>query len=170
MNDIITPLKPSLSWSDMFMLQELGVELKEICSKANSLSDNGHINLLFSGKDEHRKVAAQAISLGLEIPLYQIDTKKLIEHYIGESRKDLDTLFEQVENQKAVLFFDDADALFGKSENTYQSNGKYANQEISHLLQTIDAHSGVTIIACDQRPTFTTESYQKFEYIFEFAA
>jgi hypothetical protein len=83
--------------------------------------------------------------------VYRIDLSMVVSKYIGETEKNLAVIFDQAENKNWILFFDEADALFGKRTQTSSSNDRYANQEVSYLLQRVEDFSGVTILASNLR-------------------
>lgn len=80
--------------------------------------------------------------------IYRIDLSQLAGQYIGETEKKLDDIFNRAEQKKWILFFDETDALFGKRTNVQDAHDKYANQEVSYLLQRIESYTGVLIIKC----------------------
>lgn len=107
---------------------------------------------LFSGPNGSGKLlAAQEIATALGVELRRVDLAKLTSRYLGETEKNIDALFDAAERDGAVLFFDEADALFGKRTKVRDAHDRYANIEVSYLLARIEAHSGVTIIATSRR-------------------
>lgn len=80
--------------------------------------------------------------------IFRIDLSRLISKYIGETEKNLETIFKTAEEKDWILFFDEADALFGKRTEVKDAHDKYANQEVSYLLQRIESYTGVLIIKC----------------------
>jgi SpoVK/Ycf46/Vps4 family AAA+-type ATPase len=90
-----------------------------------------------------------ANELGLE--LYKIDLSQVVSKYIGETEKNLDSIFTGAENSNIILFFDEADALFGKRSEVRDSHDRYANIEISYLLQKMEDYEGVAILATNLR-------------------
>ena len=79
--------------------------------------------------------------------MYRIDLSMIISKYIGETEKNLANVFDQAENKNWILFFDEADALFGKRTATTSSNDRHANQEISYLLQRVEDFPGLVVLA-----------------------
>src|SRR5206468_11341375 len=90
-----------------------------------------------------------ANALGLD--LYKIDLSGVVSKYIGETEKNLDRIFRAAENANAILFFDEADALFGKRSEVKDAHDRYANLEISYLLQKMEAYEGLAILATNMR-------------------
>jgi SpoVK/Ycf46/Vps4 family AAA+-type ATPase len=96
-------------------------------------------------------MAAEVIAHELGIDLYQIDLAGVVSKYIGETEKNLDRLFTAAETANAILFFDEADALFGKRSEVRDSHDRYANIEISYLLQKMEQYEGIAILATNLR-------------------
>jgi SpoVK/Ycf46/Vps4 family AAA+-type ATPase len=92
-------------------------------------------------------MAAGILAQELELDLYKIDLSMVVSKYIGETEKNLGRIFNEAENSNAILFFDEADALFGKRSEVKDSHDRYANIEISYLLQRMEAYNGLTILA-----------------------
>ena len=98
-------------------------------------------------------------------PLYIFDLPKVSSRYIGETEKNLEKIFEKTKNMKGILLFDEADALFGKRSNVKNSHDRYANLEISYLLQRLEEYKGVMFISSNfKRPT-TKQSVAKLDCV-----
>jgi hypothetical protein len=85
-----------------------------------------------------------------EVPVYRVDLSRVVSKWIGETEKNLAALFDQAENRNWILFFDEADALFGKRTESRSANDRSANQQIAYLLQRLEAHAGIAILATNQ--------------------
>jgi SpoVK/Ycf46/Vps4 family AAA+-type ATPase len=96
-------------------------------------------------------MAAEIIARELELDLYKIDLSSVVSKYIGETEKNLERIFNAAENAGAILFFDEADSLFGKRSEVRDSHDRYANLEISYLLQKMEMYEGVAILASNLR-------------------
>jgi len=94
-----------------------------------------------------KKIAASLIGQQLGIDVYRIDLSMVVSKYIGETEKNLKKIFDEAEHKNWILFFDEADALFGKRTNVRDAHDKYANQEIAYLLQRIENYNGIVILA-----------------------
>jgi SpoVK/Ycf46/Vps4 family AAA+-type ATPase len=104
--------------------------------------------VLFTGPDAEAKwSAAKVIAKQLELRAYQVNLSSVVSKYIGETEKSLDRIFRAAEKNNYLLFFDEADALFGKRAETKDSHDRYANQDIAYLLQRIEEFSGSVIVA-----------------------
>ena len=84
-------------------------------------------------------------------PVFRIDLSRVVSKYIGETEKNLSRLFDKAEHKDWILFFDEADALFGKRTEVRDAHDKYANQEVAYLLQRIESYAGLVILATNQR-------------------
>ncbi len=100
--------------------------------------------------------------------VYKIDLSLVISKYIGETEKNLARIFDQAEHKNWILFFDEADALFGKRTETRDSHDRYANQEVSFLLQRIETFDGIAILASNQRDNLDSAFARRFESIIFF--
>jgi SpoVK/Ycf46/Vps4 family AAA+-type ATPase len=92
-------------------------------------------------------MAAEVIANALALDLYRIDLAQVVSKYIGETEKNLDRVFTAATNANAILFFDEADALFGKRTEVKDSHDRYANLEVSYLLQKMEQYEGIAILA-----------------------
>ncbi len=107
---------------------------------------------LFSGPPGTGKtLAAHVVADSLGMDLYQVDLSAIVDKYIGETEKNLERVFAEAEATNAVLFFDEADALFGARSEVKHANDRYANQEIAYLLQRMEQFDGITVLASNLR-------------------
>jgi hypothetical protein len=100
--------------------------------------------------------------------VYRIDLSAVVSKYIGETEKNLSRIFEMAENKKWILFFDEADALFGKRSETRDAHDRYANQEVSYLLQRIETFNGIVILASNLKENMDKSFSRRFESIIYF--
>ncbi|MGC2237444.1 MAG: ATP-binding protein [Pyrinomonadaceae bacterium] len=100
--------------------------------------------------------------------VYRVDLSAVVSKYIGETEKNLSRIFEMAENKKWILFFDEADALFGKRSETKDAHDRYANQEVSFLLQRIETFSGIVILASNLKENMDKSFSRRFESIIYF--
>jgi Cdc6-like AAA superfamily ATPase len=100
--------------------------------------------------------------------VYRIDLSRVVSKYIGETEKNLSTLFDKAENKNWILFFDEADALFGKRTDIRDAHDKYANQEVAYLLQRIEVYNGLVILATNQRGNIDDAFIRRFQAIIHF--
>ncbi len=102
--------------------------------------------------------------------VYRVDLSMVVSKYIGETEKNLSKLFDKSIHQNWILFFDEADSIFGKRTNVRDAHDKYANQEVSYLLQRIEAHPGLIILASNFKNNIDTAFTRRFHNIIEFEA
>lgn len=100
--------------------------------------------------------------------VFRIDLSRVISKYIGETEKNLSSLFSKAENKDWILFFDEADALFGKRTDIRDAHDKYANQEVAYLLQRIEGYDGLVILASNQRGNLDEAFLRRFQAIVHF--
>jgi len=101
--------------------------------------------------------------------VFRIDLSRIVSKYIGETEKNLAKLFDKAENKNWILFFDEADALFGKRTEIRDAHDKYANQEIAYLLQRVENYNGLVILATNQRNNIDDAFVRRFQTIIHFA-
>jgi hypothetical protein len=173
---------PAHSWSDIVLPQETLDQLHEICRRvirrhqvqeewgfARKLSGGKGINALFHGHSGTGKtMAAEVVARELRLDLYKIELAGVVSKYIGETEKNLDRIFRAAENANAILLFDEADALFGKRSEVRDSHDRYANLEISYLLQKMEQHEGISILATNLRQNLDDAFLRRLAFIIPF--
>jgi AAA+ superfamily predicted ATPase len=124
---------------------------------------------LFSGPSGTGKtLAAEVIANELRLDLYRIDLSQVISKYIGETEKNLRGIFDAAENSGAILLFDEADALFGKRSEVKDSHDRYANIEVSYLLQRMEAYRGLAILTTNMRNAMDTAFLRRIRFVINF--
>jgi SpoVK/Ycf46/Vps4 family AAA+-type ATPase len=175
-------IKPKQGWRDIAVPPDQALQLREICDQARlrqvvygdwgfgrKLSIGKGLNALFVGPPGTGKtMAAEIIAKELELDLYKIDLSQVISKYIGETSKNLDRIFSAAESANAILFFDEADALFGKRSEVKDSHDRYANIEIGYLLQKMEEYEGVAILATNLRQNLDEAFLRRLQSIVEF--
>ena len=133
------------------------------------LSFGKGLNVLFSGPPGVGKsMAAEVIAGELQIDLYKIDLSQVVSKYIGETEKNLDRIFDAAASANAILFFDEADALFGKRSEVRDAHDRYANIEIGFLLQKMEEYAGIAILATNLRQNLDDAFLRRLQSIVEF--
>jgi ATPase family associated with various cellular activities (AAA) len=154
-------IQPKYTWSEIVLPHDNLAQLKELCEQARrrhrvygewgfdrKLSLGKGLNALFSGPPGTGKtMAAEVIASALELDLYRIDLSQVVSKYIGETEKNLHQIFQEAQAAHAILFFDEADALFGKRSEVKDAHDRYANIEVGYLLQKMEEYEGVAILA-----------------------
>jgi AAA+ superfamily predicted ATPase len=175
-------IEPRYQWSDLILPPDPKAQLREICQQAEhrsvvfdqwgferKLSLGKGLNVLFCGPPGTGKtMGAEVIAKKLGLDLYRIDLSQVVSKYIGETEKNLDRIFSAAEHSNAILFFDEADALFGKRSEVRDSHDRYANIEISYLLQKMEEYQGMSILATNLRQNLDEAFVRRLQAIVEF--
>ena len=127
------------------------------------------VSVLFTGPPGTGKtMAASVIANTVRLELYRVDLSQIIDKYIGETEKRLENIFEQAEKSHCILFFDEADAIFGKRSELNDSKDRFANTQVSYLLQRIEAFDGIVILASNYRKNIDEAFTRRISYIIDF--
>lgn len=136
---------------------------------SRSLNRGLGISALFAGESGTGKtLAAEVLAKVLDLDLYRIDLSSVVSKYIGETEKNLRRLFDTAEDSGVVLFFDEADALFGKRSEVKDSHDRYANIEINYLLQRLEAYSGLAILATNLKGALDQAFMRRLRFVVNF--
>lgn len=175
-------LEPKATWDDIVLPEEAKDLLYQITDQIKQrskvydkwgfrkkLNRGFGINALFSGDSGTGKtMAAEVIANELRLKLYRIDLSGVVSKYIGETEKNLRRLFDAAEDGGAILFFDEADALFGKRSEVKDSHDRYANIEINYLLQRMEAYNGLAILATNMKNALDKAFIRRLRFIVDF--
>ena len=162
-------LTPCYTWDDIVLPDDLMRQLREIADQVAARSQvyeswgfgarlprGRGISALFSGPSGTGKtMAAEILANHLQLDLYRIDLAGVVSKYIGETEKNLRNVFDAAEQSGAILFFDEADALFGKRSEVRDSHDRYANIEVNYLLQRMEDYRGLAILCTNRRSAST---------------
>jgi hypothetical protein len=133
------------------------------------MTGEGGIKALFTGDSGTGKtLAAEVIAGLLHMPLLKVDLARVVSKWVGETEKHLETAFSEAEASHAVLFFDEADALFGKRGAVEHGTDRYANLEVSYLLQRLEEHYGLVILASNLKDNIDTAFSRRFQIVIHF--
>jgi len=175
-------IEPKYKWDDIVLPDDALSQLREICQQVahrhrvlgewgfnNKLSLGKAVNALFTGPSGTGKtMAAEIVANELGLDLYKIDLSGVVSKYIGETEKNLERIFTAAENANAILFFDEADALFGRRSEVRDSHDRYANIEISYLLQKMEQYEGIAILATNLRQNMDEAFLRRLAFIVQF--
>ena len=175
-------LDPKATWDNIVLPSEEMELLHQIAAQVRERSrvyDNWGfrarmnrglgVNALFAGESGTGKtMAAEVIAKDLRLNLYRIDLSAVVSKYIGETEKNLRHLFDAAEDGGAILFFDEADALFGKRSDVKDSHDRFANIEINYLLQRIEAYRGLAILATNMKSALDRAFLRRIRFIVNF--
>lgn len=128
------------------------------------------ISALFSGESGTGKtMAAEVLAQELRLDLYRIDLASMVSKYIGETEKNLRRIFDAAETSGAILLFDEADALFGRRGEVRESHDRFANVEVSYLLQRMEAYRGLAILTTNLQGALDTAFQRRLRFVVQFA-
>ncbi len=175
-------IEPKHAWSDIVLPHDTLAQLRELCEQARrrhrvygewgfdrKLTLGKGLNALFSGPPGTGKtMAAEVIAGELQRDLYRIDLSQVVSKYIGETEKNLHHIFEEAETAHAILFFDEADALFGKRSEVKDAHDRYANIEVGYLLQKMEEYEGVAILATNLSRHIDEAFVRRMHFITDF--
>ena len=176
-------LDPKATWDDLVLPTEQTTLLRQIAHQvgqrhmvyeawgfADKMNRGLGISALFAGDSGTGKtMAAEVIANELRLNLYRIDLSAVVSKYIGETEKNLRRLFDTAEDGGAILFFDEADALFGKRSEVKDSHDRYANIEINYLLQRMEAYRGLAILATNMKGALDPAFMRRLRFIVNFS-
>ncbi len=134
----------------------------------NIVSDQNHKAIFYGAKGTGKKQAASLLAQWAQKEVYRIDLSRLISKYIGETEKNLDLLFAKAAEKDWILFFDEADALFGKRADVRDAHDRYANLEISFLLQRLESYKGLVILSGDNKHLDNEILHRRFQTVVRF--
>ncbi len=127
------------------------------------------VKALFTGDSGTGKtLAAEVVARELGLPLLKVDLARVVSKWIGETEKNLDLAFAEAHDSHAVLFFDEAEALFGARGDVRHATDRYANLEVSHLLQRLEDHGGIVILATNLRDKIDPAFMRRFHAVIGF--
>jgi hypothetical protein len=175
-------LDAKATWDDIVLPLEQLQQLHEIAQQvrgrytvyeewgfAEKMNRGLGISVLFAGDSGTGKtMAAEVLANDLRLPLYRIDLSSVVSKYIGETEKNLRKLFDAADSGGFVLFFDEADALFGKRSEVRDSHDRYANIEVNYLLQRIEAYRGLAILATNAKAALDQAFARRLRFIVSF--
>jgi hypothetical protein len=161
LGSLAEPVETGYTWSDIVLPPDTMAHLREVAAHVEHrgqvytewgfeerYSHGTGLNVLFTGPPGTGKTMAAEIVAGeAGLDLYRIDLASVVSKYIGETEQNLKAVFDEAEGSDAVLFFDEADALFGERSEVSDSKDRYANVEVSYLLQRMEDHDGTVVLA-----------------------
>jgi hypothetical protein len=182
LGELAVRLDPAFGW-DQLVLPERPLEVLGSISAylrhrdlvlsewgyARAVAPSQGLTTLFAGESGTGKtMAAQVLARDLGLELFRIDLATVVSKYIGETEKNLDRIFGAAEGSNAILFFDEADALFGKRSEVSDSHDRYANIEVAYLLQKMEGYSGAVILATNFRHNIDEAFLRRLDFVIDF--
>jgi len=182
LNTLAQKITPHYTWDDIVLPDMQKQQLQEICNCVqyraqvyeqwgfgNKLALGKGLTVLFAGPSGTGKtMAADIIAGSLGLDLYKIDLSAVVSKYIGETETNLARIFHEAETSNAILFFDEADALFGKRSEVRDAHDRYANIETGYLLQRIETFEGVAILATNLSKNLDAAFRRRIQHTVEF--
>jgi len=175
-------VRPRCGWDDLVLPADRHQQLKEAVERlryqTRVLDDWGFLSgrsgargvrLLFAGPPGTGKtLAAEVLAQVLDVDLLVVDVSRVVSKWIGETEKNLSAVFDAAERAQAVLFFDEADALFGKRTEVSDAHDRYANLETAYLLARLEKFEGIAILATNLRDNIDGAFVRRLEFVVEF--
>ena len=175
-------IAPQHGWGDIVLPPDGLAQLGEVCAQVRhrrkvygewgfdakvSLS-KGLCVLFYGPSGTGKTLAVEVIANELELEAYKIDLSTVVSKYIGETEKNLSAIFQEAETSNAILFFDEADALFGKRSEVKDAHDRYANIEINYLLQRMEEFEGMVVLATNLRKNIDEAFFRRMHFAVEF--
>ncbi len=182
LDNLAVKIEPRYRWEDIVLPEDDMAVLHEIVSTVRGralvletwglgekLVASTGISALFAGPPGTGKtLAAQVIAAELGMDIYKVDLSTVVSKYIGETEKNLERIFSQARNSNAILFFDEADAIFGKRSEVKDAHDRYANIEVGYLLQRMETYDGVVILATNLRANLDEAFTRRLQFVVDF--
>jgi hypothetical protein len=172
-------MEPRRSIDDWIVSADLQQQMQELLAAVRQHGKTGHagfdtrargISALFHGTSGTGKtMGAEVLASALGVDLITIDLSTVVNKYIGETEKNLSTIFDLAAQDSGVLFFDEADALFGKRGESKDSKDRHANIEVAYLLQRMEAHAGLIILSTNNRSHLDNAFSRRFTFTLKFS-
>ena len=182
LGDLAVKVDARYIWDDLVLPEAKTAQLREICSQVRyhhrvyelwgfgrKLAHGKGLTALFAGPPGTGKtMAAEVLAGEVGLGLFRVDLSGVVSKYIGETEKNLFRIFQEARSSNAILFFDEADALFGKRTEVADAHDRYANIETSYLLQQLDEHEGVVLLASNLRTNLDEAFTRRIRYVVDF--
>jgi hypothetical protein len=182
LDDLAQRIVPFASWNDIVLPESQLRTLRDIAAHGRhrskvyetwgfaTKSDRGlGMSAMFAGASGTGKtMAAEVLANELNLDLYRIDLSQVVSKYIGETEKNLRRVFDAAEESGAILLFDEADALFGKRSEIKDSHDRYANIEVSYLLQRMESYRGLAILTTNMKGALDSAFLRRISFVVHF--
>ncbi|MDR7334927.1 ATP-binding protein [Roseateles asaccharophilus] len=153
-------------------VSKIALQLEDVALPASSIAqlrkiatESAGTVILTAPPGAQRTQAAESLARTMGCALVRVDLAQVVSRFIGETEKNLDLVFAEAAASSAALFFDEADALFGKRSGVKDSHDRYANVDVAYLLQKIGAHSGVVVLASSGRKNIDPAFLRRLRYV-----
>lgn len=173
-------ISTNMNWDDLILDEKVLKEVQEIEAwiryeeqlmqhwELGKVLKRGYRSLFYGPPGTGKTLTACLLGKSTGLDVYRVDLSLVVSKYIGETEKNLSKVFDQAEHRKWILFFDEADALFGKRTSTSSSNDRHANQEVAYLLQRVEDFPGVVILATNLKGNIDEAFARRFQSMIHF--
>jgi hypothetical protein len=181
LSELASRVAPRFSNEELILPHKQRLQFQEIVKGMQSLTEvhyvwgtgkvwnEGGISVLFAGPPGTGKtMGAEVLALKLDLPMYRIDLSQVVNKYIGETEKNLKRVFDAADQSDMILFFDEADSLFGRRTEVSDAHDRYANLEISYLLERMERFKGLAILATNRKKDLDEAFLRRLRYIIDF--
>lgn len=182
LSSLARKINPRYGWSDLVLPSDQFNMLREICEQVKhrslvyekwgfdqKISLGKGLNVIFAGPSGTGKtMSAEIMGSELRMDVYKIDLSNLVSKYIGETEKNLERIFTEAGESNAILFFDEADSIFGKRSEVKDAHDRYANIETGYLLQKMEEYDGIVILATNLRKNLDDAFIRRMHFIIEY--
>ena len=166
--ELILPHKQSVLFNEILKAMESLTEVHYGWGTGQVWNESG-ISVLFAGPPGTGKtMGAEILAIKLDLPMYRIDLSQVVNKYIGETEKNLKRVFDVADVSDMILFFDEADSLFGRRTEVSDAHDRYANLEISYLLERMERFKGLAILATNRKKDLDEAFLRRLRYIVDF--
>ncbi len=174
------PLSTEQEWADLVLNENTRQQIRDIQTwlqhndtllyqwGMHKKIKPGYRSLFYGPPGTGKTLTATLLGKYTQLAVFRIDLSQIVSKYIGETEKNLAKIFDKARQKKWILFFDEADALFGKRTNVRDAHDKYANQEVSYLLQRIESYPGVVILASNMKHNIDEAFLRRFHSVIHF--
>jgi AAA+ superfamily predicted ATPase len=183
LDDLAQRILPAATWDDLVLPETERQTLREIAAHVRQRTkvykewgfagkgDRGlGISALFAGTSGTGKTMSSEVLAGeLQLDLYRIDLSSVVSKYIGETEKNLRRVFDAAESGATILLFDEADAIFGKRSDVKDSHDRYANMEVSYLLQRMESYQGLAILTTNLKDSLDTAFLRRIRFVVKYS-
>jgi SpoVK/Ycf46/Vps4 family AAA+-type ATPase len=182
LDELAQRITSTAGWTDLVLPESQSQALREICAQARNRG-TVYEEWGFRGKDERglgvsalfagpsgtgKTLASEVLANELRLDLYRVDLSQVVSKYIGETEKNLRRVFDAAEEGGVVLLFDEADAIFGKRSEVKDSHDRYANIEVSYLLQRMECYNGLAILTTNLKSAVDPAFLRRLRFIVQF--
>lgn len=181
LGDLAQPVAPRFALEELMLPDRQATQIRGLVTAVGALTRVHHdwgtarawnesgLSVLFSGPPGTGKtMAAEAIARAVDMPIFRIDLSQVVNKYIGETEKNLRRLFDAADAADVILFFDEADALFGKRTEVKDAHDRYANLEVSYLLERMERFKGLAVLATNRKKDLDEAFMRRLRYVVQF--